>query len=177
MSGKYVMRNERRRRRQKRRSTLLIALLLLLVIGTGATVAYLMTNTEAMQNTFLPGKIVCQVNGDSTITVVEEQSNIPGYIRAAFTVNWVDENGAVYAFPPASDTYSITVGDGWSHGGDSFYYYGTPVAPGNSTTALIASIVEPSAPEGYTLQIEIIAEAIQAERAPHGADWGDAPAN
>jgi len=68
--------------------------------------------------------------------------------------------------PVANENYTIEYGNQWSeHGG--FYYYNGVVGAKQSTSYLINSCkpMEKKAPEGYDLNVEILASAIQAEPA------------
>lgn len=179
MSGKYEKCSQVRRKKGVHKASVLVALLLVLVVGVGATFAYLKTATNAATNSFLPGHVEIEVNEDYTITVTNN-STVAGYIRAAVLVNWMKDDGSVYALAPS---VSITMGSGWSIQGDGYYYYKDPVNPGASTTALIENIAttanELAIPSEYKIKVEILADVIQAKGgAGHtAADWGDAPAN
>ena len=179
MSGKYEKHSQVKRKKSVRKASVLVALLLVLVVGVGATVAYLKTQTNTATNSFLPGHVEIVVNEDYTITVTNN-SNVAGYIRATVLVNWMNDAGVVYALAPS---VSITAGSGWSMHSDGYYYYEAPVNPGASTAALIANIAttanELAIPSEYAIKVEILAEVIQAKGgAGHtAADWGKSPAN
>ena len=138
---------------------LLLGLVILTSIGIGVTLALVLTNTEQKENTFIPGSISCQVQEDYTI---KNTGNTNSYIRADVIVNWVDESGNIYAMIPE---YTITLGADWEQSAeDGYYYYGKEVEKENSTTSIISDITTTStAPEGYSLSITVLAEAIQIE--------------
>ena len=163
----------------------LASVALLLCAAVGSTAAYLRDNTGTVTNTFLPGQVSCAVveNGtaytDSTVSVanksnvtVKNTGNVPAYIRAAILVTWKSADGTVYAAVPQSGTgkdYTLQLNTAdWSESG-GFYYYKSAVAPEGLTSALISSARQITAgPVGvdhtqYTLSIEILAEAIQAD--------------
>ena len=85
-------------------------------------------------------------------------------------MNWVDDNGNVSA-EPVNITPSITAD--WFEQ-DGIYYYKMPVAAKDFTTNLLKTpITQDAAPEGYHLEVTVLAESIQA--APSKAvteSWG-----
>lgn len=92
------------------------------------------------------------------------------YVRVKLVMNWVDESGNVSA-EPVNITPSITA-DWFEQGG--IYYYKMPVAAKGETTNLLKTpITQDAAPEGYHLEVTVLAESIQA--APSTAvqqSWG-----
>ena len=179
-----------RRIRSKKARKLLVCLTALLCMAlVGATVAFLVTRTGSVTNTFQGSKVACAViengnNKDETsgIVSVAEKKNVQikntgdtdAYIRVAVVVNWMSEDGSkVWALKPTSDDYTITYilgADGWLDGGDGYYYYSKPVAPKDPTSILIEKamlkdgITGPVGTDGtqYYLSIEIVASAIQS---------------
>lgn len=149
-----------------------VAVILVLVAAVGTTLAYIATKTDGVKNVFDPVTITCEmIDG----YMVENTGDYDAYIRAYFVVNWVDANGNVYGQKPIENTdYKVTsnwknVGgsvsaNNWELGNDSFYYYTSPVAPNTTTTSLLTvQQLASSVPAGYTLQVQMIAEAIQAK--------------
>lgn len=172
MKGKY-------RRRIKRFNPRFVALLssLVLIIGmaAGATVAYLIDDTDAVVNTFTPAKADITVdeifrNGKKEDVHVDNASDFPVYVRARVIINWLDENNNVLSTVPDDHVMTCTPGTDWTPAFapnyTGYYYYAGKVAVNGSTSNLIESI-EYQIPEGCTdrLQVEILAEAIQAEPA------------
>ena len=129
-------------------------------------------------------------------------SNIDCYIRAKVVINWINEQtGEVFGRKPIEGTdYTIIYNDenyteddpelqywtnvsypGYGDGGDTYWYYDYMVAPDGQTDPLIIRC-EPIAnqyiPEGYTLNVQIIAQAIQADgvTAPTQAGGSSHPA-
>ena len=149
---------------------LLSSLALLIALAVGTTAAFLITNDEPIVNTFNPSKVTSAVNEafngavKSNVTVANT-GDTEAYIRATYVVTWKDEYGQVYGkTPQPNEDYVISIGSGWIPGSDGYYYYVSPVAPGDSTTALIVSC-EPVAgrtPEGFGLNVEILGSAIQS---------------
>ena len=146
----------------------------LLTVTVGVTVAYLMAQAPSLKNTFTPVTVKCEVEesfnpaGNVKDNVkVRNKGDIPAYIRASIVINWVSDSGSIYGGAPVlGEHYTATFGaNGWFQGTDGFYYYVSPVAAGDVTANLI-DIIQPvanTAPEGYTLSVQILASAIQAE--------------
>lgn len=173
-------RGKRARKRTLARPVLLaLSLVLVLGLGVGGTLAYLVTNTDPVTNTFTPGKLDTPpketFENDVKSDVVVTNSNdsaVAAYVRATWTINWVVGNGetAQIVAPAKAGEYEIDVagnGSGWSQGSDGFYYWHEPVAPGGQTGALIERLTanNDAAPdvEGVHLQATIITQTIQAE--------------
>ena len=173
-------RGKRARKRTLARPVLLaLSLVLVLGLSVGGTLAYLVTNTDSVTNTFTPGKLDTppeeKFDGDEKTDVVVTNSNdsaVAAYVRATWTINWVVGNGetAQIVAPAKAGEYEIDVagtGSGWSQGSDGFYYWHKPVAPGGQTGALIESLKanNGAAPDvdGVHLQATIITQTIQAD--------------
>lgn len=160
---------------------IIIATVITVACAAGGTLAYIFTGTPSVENSFEPVYVSCEVeeefNGQTKSNVaVRNTGDIDAYIRATFVVMWMADDGSVLAKSPVSGTdYIITAGSPkWTLGTDGFYYYSSPVAPGDLTDVLIGSIVQKdTAPEGYSLAVHIAATAIQSEPASavSGA-WG-----
>ena len=111
-------------------------------------------------------------NGNSVKSNVQikNTSNVDAYIRVTLVANWVNtKTNAVYAQQPVADTdYTLVLNtaanDGWFKVGN-YYYCKTKIAADDMTPVLINSCsqIEGKVPEGYTLQLQVIAEAIQAD--------------
>lgn len=155
--GKYE-RVAKHRHRKKKTFSLLLSIVLLLTLATGGTLAYIVTKSAMAQNQFVAGYVTSSVNNDGTVT---NNGNVDAYIRAAVVVNWMDGDGNVYGIKP---NCTVTVNTGWTEIG-GFYYYTSPVVAGGTTTTAPATVGDPGdAPSSaYSLSIEIVAEAIQAE--------------
>lgn len=188
--GKFEAHTPKRVRahRQRKPVTLLVSLLLLLGIAIGSTVAFLATRTAAKKNTFTPSKVSSQVtesfDGTTKSNVaVKNTGDIDAYLRATVNITWrKDQNTAdqtvTAKVPQEGVDYTITysAGTGWKKGEDGYWYYLTPVAPGESTGSLIESCTQlagAEVPTGYHLSVEIIASAIQSVPAQAvGEAWG-----
>ena len=145
----------------KKSVSLLAALILLCTIGIGSTVAYIIDKTDELANIFIPAAVSCVVETNSAIT---NTGDTPAYIRAALVVNWKDKAGNVYGKKPVAGTdYSIEISDDWSKI-NGYYYWPNPVEKGRSTD-ILGVLNSGSVIAGYTLCLEIVAEAIQANPA------------
>lgn len=171
MNGKRVMKTKK--------PVALVALLLLLCCTVAGTVAYLVTSTDPVTNTFTPASVSTEVNEDfdgitkSNVTI-KNTGNIDAYIRAAVIVNWANDAGEISGTPVTNADYSITYntdanGD-WFVGSDGYYYCKTSVKSEKQdakdcwTPVLIESCTQKgTAPEGFHLQVTILADGIQSE--------------
>ena len=124
-------------------------------------------STVKLENTLKVVDVSCTINEtfdgtEKKNVTVENTGDVPALIRAKVVVNWVDGEGNIVANPPTDHTYSITYGSDWLDlDNNGYYYYNGIVAKAGSTTALVTSAKQTGG-DKYRLQIEIIAEAIQA---------------
>ena len=157
-----------------RTAVLLIAVLLLITTAVGSTAAFLVTKTGPVEESFAYAQVSCQVTQSGSTLAVQNTGTAQAYIRASYAVNWLDVNGNIVAAVP--EDYScdpVENQDAWTEGGDGYFYYPYPVAPGDETPSLLTC--SPSYPEdpAYTLSVEVVAEAIQSNPAEAAADaWG-----
>ncbi len=165
--GKYE-RVVKHRKKQTKAFFLLLSIALLLTLAAGGTLAYVISQSALAENQFGAGRVTASVNDDGQVT---NTGNVDAYIRTAVVVNWMDGDGNVYGIKPS---YTVSVNSGWSQIGD-FYYYTAEVAPdGTTATAPVNVSVSGNPPSAaYSLRIEILAEAIQADG---DTDSGDIPA-
>ena len=160
--------------RQKKALLLLASVALLICVVVGGSVAFLSTSTGPLKNTFNPSHVTCRVtekfeNNEKKDVSVTNTGDTEAYIRAAIVVTGKDaEGGNVYAGQPKAGTdYTIDLNrTDWTQIGD-YYYYKFPVAAGESTSNLIKTCtpVNGNTPEGYDLNVEILASAIQSKPA------------
>lgn len=167
---------------KKNGTTVLIVILCLCIVGCAVdgVYAYLKANTDTLINEFVPAKVSCLVeenfqDGVKSDVKVRNTGNIDAYIRVTVVATFASADGKVLSTAPREgEDYTVTWGaSDWRKGTDGYWYYGKPVAPENLTTALIQTASAISAPEGYQLNMQIIATAIQA--APETAvetAWG-----
>lgn len=144
---------------------LFVLTIVLAVAAVGSTVAYIVTKTGEVKNTFTPPDINIDISGDN----IANKGDIPVYVRAAVVVNWVNEtDGSILSATPVEGTdYTITYNTtgGWVKGSDGFWYYPQPLAPkdnpGASAPGLLGYTVKTDK-EGYKLQVQVLSSAIQA---------------
>ena len=154
--------NGSRAGRTAKSSALIIALALILVLAVGGTVAYIFTHTGPVINTFTPADAKITVdeqtsdNQKTSITVVNNSTGVPVYIRVALVANMIDGAGNVTG---AADVPTFTLGDDWKEGSDGYYYYTKAVPVGGSTGNLLKSPMTLS----ENMQVVVLADAIQAE--------------
>lgn len=158
-----------------RKTALILSLCLIFALAVGTTFALLKASTAPVENTFTAAKsgtdIVEKLDGSQKTSIaVKNTGTAVSYVRVKLVMNWVDESGNVSA-EPVNITPSIT--DNWFLK-DGIYYYKTPVAANGKTENLLQTpITQGTAPEGYHLEVTVLAESIQA--APSTAvqqSWG-----
>ena len=150
---------------------LVICLILLLMISVGGTIAFVVTHTSEIRNTFTESVVKCEVdetfkdNVKSNVSI-KNTGDTTAYIRAFVNVTWMNESGQVASVSPKSTDYMIEYStSGWLKGSDGYYYYSLPVQPNDKTAVLINScrlLETASATDGYYLSVEIVCSAIQS---------------
>lgn len=171
-----MSRGKHARRRQQRfnKSIILVVLVSIFAAVAGSTLAFLVTRTDSVKNTFNYSNVACEVVEEKFINGISvDKSNVrvlntgdtESYIRAAIIVTWKDSAGNVYAMEPQKDKdYTITINNSDWIEKDGFYYYTKPVSPQEETGILIENCsINESCLEGYGLSVEILASAIQSK--------------
>lgn len=177
--GKFAAERKKPARRRKLNKLFLVTLSVFLLVGVlvGGTLAYIFRQTNQVENTFVPATVSCRVNDTFTVT---NTGNVDAYIRAAVVVNWMADNGDIYGLAPKETAdYTLSIGANWQKIGD-YYYYTTDVAPDAATdTAVCSATLKEgvTAPQGFSLCVEVVAEAIQADgtngsKTPVEDAWG-----
>ena len=161
---------------KKRKSTtstkaviLAVAVILVLCIGMAGTLMFLVDKTNEVTNTFDPAHVTCQVEESFNDTVkknvnVTNTSDIDAYLRVKLVTYRVNDAGDRIGGTATIPTF--TPGTGWFEQ-DGFYYYQSPVAPGQKPAAdLIGNsgitLLEYTDADGGRQVVEVIAEAIQS---------------
>ena len=158
---KFISSNGSHAGRTAKSSALIIALALILVLAVGGTVAYIFTQTDPVINTFTPTEAKITVdeetssNQKTSITVVNNSTGVPVYIRVALVANMIDKDENVTG---AASVPTFTLGKDWIEGSDGYYYYTEPVPVGGSTGNLLQS----SMTLDENMQVVVLADAIQA---------------
>ena len=176
---------KRVRKFNKKVATVVALCVCIALCCVAGTVAYLISRTDPLDNVFVPAKVTCEVdesfsNGVKSDVKVRNTGDVNAYIRATVVVTFVSSDNKVYANAPIEGAhYSVVWSNNkWKKGTDGFWYYSNPVAPNSTTTNLIEEATEISTPDGYSLNIQIIATAIQSDpdTAVQNA-WGITPVN
>lgn len=146
----------------KRNVALLVSLAVLLTVIAGATLAFIIANTQSIKNTFTPANVACEVTKTDGVYTVTNTGDAECFVRVAIVVTWtktVDGNTVISAQKPTLTT-SLKDNNDWIEV-DGYYYYkkAIPAFTNNATPSFEISAEEK---EGYTLSIEVVASAIQA---------------
>lgn len=157
----------------------LVSFLLIAVVAIGTTLAYLVTKTDDVRNTFRPSQVSCEVtedfNGSTKSNVnVQNTGDTTAYIRVKLVTYRVNDEGDHIG--GSADIPAFNPGTGWVEN-SGYYYYTKPVAPKASPdNPLIDSIEltgEYNDADGGKQVIEVMAEAIQSEpEEAVGTAWG-----
>ena len=182
----HIRKGSKPRVRMNRTAILFMAIIMLIGAVVGSTVAYLITNTGPVENQFTYAGVSCEVkedfNGNTKKDVqITNTGSTDAYIRATYVVNWLDAQGNIVASVPEGYSYTLTENPNsmWTKYGDGYFYYLTPVAPGESTpgSLLTCTVTHPENPE-YRLSVEILATAIQSTPAKAVTEaWGVTPSS
>ena len=180
--GKYEAKHvqSKRKRRINKTGTLLLSLLLVVTTAVGGTVAYLVTKTPDVKNSFTPSKVTCEVteefNGTAKSNVnVTNTGDTEAYIRVKLVTYRVNDKGQHIGGTATIPDFNP--GTNWvPYGG--YYYYTLPVAHDKTPeqpligTSGITLLTYNDADGGKQV-IEVMAEAIQSGPANAvGDSWG-----
>lgn len=159
-----------------RKAALILSLCLIFALAVGTTVALLVAHTNAVTNTFTAAKSKITIeektdDGSKSEIYVKNVGTATSYVRVKLVCNWVDKDKNVSATPAPAPV--ITNSDWFVK--DGIYYYKMPVALNGETSNLLQNhpITQGEAPDGYHLEVTVLAESIQA--APSEAvtkSWG-----
>ncbi len=169
----YQQKNLLLKKRRIQLIKLVICLLLVLGISVTGTIAFIVTHTNSITNTFKESSVACQVeeefsNNVKSDVAIKNTGDTQAYIRVYVNVTWFDQTGnKVHSSKPIENTdYKITYSNGnWLLGSDGYWYYKLAVDAGSSTDVLISKcelLETANAPEGYNLSVEIVCSAIQS---------------
>lgn len=147
-----------------RKTALILSLCLIFALAVGTTFALLKASTAPVENTFTAAKsgtdIVEELDGNQKKSIVVKNTGTAvSYVRVKLVMNWVDATGNISA-EPVNITPSIT--DNWFEQGGIYYYTKPVAAKGETTNLLKTPITQGTAPEGYHLEVTVLAESIQA---------------
>lgn len=173
------MANDKRKCALKRGLTPLaaVALLAALIVSVCGTLAWLTTRTQAITNTFTPAApsiVVEETFGNQTKSDVKIKNTgeVNSYIRVALIPTWQDDKGNPVGVPASLSDLNITLNEtDWLNIGD-YYYCKTAIVPSEKTPVLIQTATVKT-PNGYHMNLQILADAIQAEPNDAVTDtWG-----
>ena len=171
--------------KRKRILPVILAVLFVIAVTVATVYAYLKTSTDpAVENSFGaaqdPEATITESFDPNTekknVAVQVGKTGYSVYVRAAIVVTWKDASGNVLATKPVAGTdYEISLNTSAWFEKDGFYYHKAAVESGDSTAVLINSCApsDGKTPAGYGLNVEIVAQTIQAAGK---TDAGDIPA-
>ena len=187
--GKYSGNSRKRRLKWSKQFVLIASVAILLVGAVGGSLAYLFTDTTSIENTFTPGNVEIEIvepgwEPDKSVkknVTIKNNGNTDAKVRVMIVATWQNADGEIYPGAPVLGTdYTIKWNESgtwngpnpsvWSGPANGWYSHIADVAPGGCTDILFAECkpVEAKTPVGYSLVVDIIAEAIQADG---GASW------
>ncbi len=155
-----------------RKAALILSLCLIFALAVGTTVALLKANTAPVTNTFTAAKSDVKINenvenGKKSSIQVENIGTATSYVRVKLVMNWVSDDGKTVSATPVNISVDYDKTNWFEQ--DGIYYYKTPVAPvgekpNNVTSNLLKTPIEQpeGAPDGYHLEVTVLAESIQA---------------
>lgn len=162
-----------------RKTALILSLCLIFALAVGTTFALLKASTAPVENTFTAAKsgtdIVEELDGNQKKSIVVKNTGTAvSYVRVKLVMNWVDDTTGNIVSGDNLPNVTLNSDNSWFLGSDGIYYYKMPVAAKDFTTNLLKTpITQDAAPEGYHLEVTVLAESIQA--APSAAvqqSWG-----
>ncbi|MGN0485455.1 MAG: hypothetical protein ACI4HI_18095 [Lachnospiraceae bacterium] len=186
---------------RKKWGMVVLAVLAVGGVSIGSTYAMLKQHTEEKVNTFRSGivnivireafqekaelphtgekvkKSVFIQNTDAGEDVLKDRI-VPVYIRASLVPQWKDKNGNLLPVDVKHTAFELQLDDaanGWVKGDDGYFYYTKIVDPKQETGELLASVSVASAeniPDGAHLEVEVLADAVQAQKNAREEAWG-----
>lgn len=160
-----------------RKAALILSLCLIFALAVGTTVALLVAHTNAVTNTFTAAKSKITIeektdDGIKSEIYVKNEGTATSYVRVKLVMNWVSKDGKTISATPVNISVDYDKTNWFEQGG--IYYYKMPVAAKGETTNLLKTpITQGTAPEGYHLEVTVLAESIQAAPSKAVTDsWG-----
>lgn len=148
-------------------------LALILLCGIGGTLAYLVSSTGPVTNTFVAAKVDNKIdetyeNNIKSSIKVENKGNVDIFVRVKLVSYRVNDSGDHIGGDAPIDEFELNVADWFEHNG--CYYYRHPLEAGSFTDDLIITerdegivLKEYTDADGGKQVIEVMSEAIQTE--------------
>ena len=152
-----------------RKAALILSLCLIFALAVGTTFALLKANTAPVTNTFKAATSGTHVDvedsgNEKTGIFVKNEGTATSYVRVKLVMNWVSDDGKTVSGEPVNINVKYDTNNWFEQ--DGIYYYKMPVGPNMTTDNLLQKdkhITEPTGkPEGYHLEVTVLAESIQA---------------
>ena len=149
-----------------RKAALILSLCLIFALAVGTTFALLKAHTDPVTNTFKAAESKIDIiektdDGKKSEVQVKNIGTATSYVRVKLVMNWVSDDGKTISGEPVNIDVNYDKTSWFEQGG--IYYYTKPVAPQDLTSNLLKSAIEQTnAPEGYHLEVTVLAESIQA---------------
>ena len=148
-----------------KRRLAIISILILTVCIIGTTLAWLISQSSSITNTFDLVEVDSEVIIENSYNAkIKNISDIPAFLRVRVVTNWVNEDGDI-AFSTDEIIVPEELKPNWVLHTDGYYYYTEPVdaatIAGGDT--LFAADFTTLTSGGYKLQVEYLSEAIQAD--------------
>ena len=153
----------------------LAAVALVLSVSAGAVYAYLKMTADQATDNLTVAEDYAVVLEDWSIMVGATPVPDDGYsvyVRAVANAMWKDSNGHVVEGTPAgcNSTKVLNTTGGWFLGSDGYYYYNAIVPPGGQTTEIFGNdtnhsikvLLDKDLPDGYKVEVDVIADTVQA---------------
>ena len=153
-----------RRRRNSKALVLVLSLILVICVAAAGTIAWLVTQTDPVVNTFTAGTggtVIEEVTTPTTKNeiVVQNTGNVDAYVRVSILINRVDANGNVLPSENIPNvSYDTTK---WFLHTDGYYYYIGTVPAGGRTENMLTSPITLDDGEGTYYAVDVMAQTIQ----------------
>lgn len=178
------LRGRSRKKRSLSRKRLVlpaICLAIILMCSIGGTLAYIVTSTDPITNTFVSTKVEEEItekfdNNIKSSIIVKNTGEAEVYIRVKLVSYRVkeDADGTITRIGGSADIDYFDLGEGWLEDPENgCYYYMYPVSVGEKTGNLIDTgnndsgivLEEYTDKDGGKQVVEVLAEAIQSKPA------------
>jgi len=150
-----------KRANNRKAYTIMMASLVILCATIIGTMAFILTDTDPLVNTFTMSKVEISVEEEfdgtkKEIVQVKNTGEAAVYVRVALVSQSKDGDGNVLPNPPEIGSFNL--GTDWVKGADGYYYYKKSVPAGEKTSDMLDSDL--TLENGQT--ISVLAQCIQA---------------